>query len=60
MTRAMQEPPVLRSHTTEDLDPRRRRRGLRTRDFRSMSRTVAVPRVHELLATALVRLGIVR
>lgn len=44
----------------EDLDPRRRRRGVRTRDFMSGSRMVSVPAIHELLASVLVRLGLVR
>jgi hypothetical protein len=43
-----------------DLDPRRRPRGARTRDFASASRTVSIPRLHELLATLLVRLGLAR
>ena len=42
----------------ESLDPRRRPRGRRTRDWASMSRTVSVGRVHELLARVLVRLGL--
>ena len=45
---------------TEDLDPRRRRRGVRTRDFASGSRMISVPNVPELLASLLVRLGLVR
>jgi hypothetical protein len=44
----------------EDLDPRRRRRGRRTRDFMSGARMVSVPGIHELLASVLVRLGWVR
>lgn len=50
---------MLRDQTHEDLDPRRYAR-VRRRDFRSMSRTVAVPRMHELLAVALRRIGLVR
>lgn len=46
----------------EELDPRRRPRDLvRRRDWASSTRSVAViPRLHELLAMALVRLGLVR
>lgn len=45
----------------EDLDPRRRPRGMvRRRDWASMTRAVSAPRIHELLATVLVRLGLVR
>ena len=44
----------------EDLDPRRRRRGVRTRDFMSGSRMVSVPRIQDLLASVLVRLGWIR
>jgi len=44
----------------ENLDPRRRPRGARTRDWSSMSRNVSVGRIPELLAIALVRLGLVR
>lgn len=44
----------------ENLDPRRTRRGLRTRDFASMSRSVAIPRLSTLLGTLLVRLGLTR
>jgi hypothetical protein len=44
----------------ENLDPRRSIRGGRTRDFRSMSRSVAIPRFATLLGTLLVRLRIVR
>lgn len=52
---------MLRRDTNdEDLDPRRRPRGARTRDWKSMSRTVAAPRMHELMATVLVRLGLAR
>jgi hypothetical protein len=48
------------SQPTEDLDPRRRPRGVRTRDFASGSRMISIPRLHELLATVLVRLGLAR
>lgn len=51
---------MLTRQQPEDLDPRRRPRGARTRDFKSMSATIAIGRVHELLATLLVRLGVVR
>lgn len=44
----------------ENLDPRRRQRGLRTRDFRSASRSVSIPSLPQLLARVLVRLGIAR
>jgi hypothetical protein len=44
----------------DDLDPRRNRRGEHTRDFASGSRMVSMPRLHELLASVLVRLGLVR
>lgn len=44
----------------EDLDPRRHARGARTRDFRSMTAAISIPRLHDLLAAALVRLGITR
>jgi len=43
----------------DDLDPRRRPRGYR-RQFRAGSRMVAIPRVHDLLAALLVRLGAIR
>lgn len=45
--------------THEVLDPRRRDRGVR-RDWASMSRTVSIGRLPELLALALVRLGLMR
>ncbi len=44
----------------ENLDPRRRQRGLRTRDFQSASRSVSIPSLPQLLARVLVRLGIAR
>lgn len=44
----------------DNLDPRRAARDGRTRDFRSMSRTVAIPNLPQLLARALVKLGLVR
>jgi hypothetical protein len=50
----------LHSSHDENLDPRRTPRGIRRRDWASMSRTVSLARVHELLATALVRLGLAR
>jgi hypothetical protein len=43
----------------ENLDPRRRSRNVR-RDWATVSRSIGFPRLHELLATALVRLGLVR
>ena len=43
-----------------ELDPRRSSRNVRTRDFQSASRSVAIPSLPQLLARALVRLGIVR
>lgn len=51
---------MMRSAHDENLDPRRRPRHARRRDWASMSRTITVRRLHELLATALVRLGVVR
>jgi len=42
------------------LDPRRSPRGLRRRDFASGMAMVSVPRVHELIASIMVRLGLVR
>lgn len=51
---------LLRQHDEDDLDPRRRPRGVRTRDFASGSRMVSIPRMQELLATLLVRLGVIR
>lgn len=48
------------SRPDENLDPRRRRRGMRTRDFASGSRMITVPNLPQLLARALVRLGFVR
>ncbi|MCW2927488.1 MAG: hypothetical protein JWM86_1456 [Thermoleophilia bacterium] len=42
----------------DDLDPRRRARGVRRRDF--MSRTATIPSLPQLLATVLVRLGLSR
>jgi hypothetical protein len=47
-------------HDDENLDPRRRARTGRRRDWASMSRSVSVPRLYELLAAALVRLGLAR
>ena len=51
---------MLTHRPEDDLDPRRRPRGVRRRDWASASRTVSIPRVHELLATVLVRLGLFR
>ncbi len=48
------------SRPAESLDPRRRPRNARRRDWASMSRTVTIPRMHELLARVLVRLGLAR
>lgn len=50
------------SEHAEDLDPRRQPRGVvRRRDWASATRSVPViPRLQELLATVLVRLGVVR
>ena len=51
----------MRSNLTQDnLDPRRRPRGARTRDFRSMTAMISIPRLQQLLATTLVRLGLLR
>lgn len=50
---------MLNVQQTDDLDPRRHPRGVR-RDWKSMSRVVSVARLHELLASVLVRLGVVR
>lgn len=44
----------------ENLDPRRRSRTARRRDFASASRVVSIPSLPQLLARVLVRLGIVR
>lgn len=52
--------PMYTTPTDENLDPRRRQRGLRTRDFQSASRSVSIPSLPQLLARALVRLGLVR
>lgn len=43
----------------DDLDPRRRPRGVR-RDWKSVSATVVIGRMPELLAKVLVRLGLAR
>ncbi len=51
---------MVRTSSHENLDPRRTQRGIRTRDFSSASRVVAVPRIHVLLARLLVRLGVTR
>ena len=50
----------MRIAPDDNLDPRRRPRHARRRDWASMSRTVTVQRLHELLAITLVRLGLVR
>lgn len=44
----------------ENLDPRQRTRGMRTRDFASASRAVSIPSLPQLFAHVLVRLGLVR
>lgn len=44
----------------ENLDPRRRSRTARRRDFASASRAVSIPSLPQLLARVLVRLGLVR
>lgn len=44
----------------EDLDPRRRPRGVRTRDFMSGTRMSSIPSLPQLLGTLLVRLGLLR
>ena len=49
-----------RTPSAEDLDPRRRPRNVRRRDFMSASRAVSIPRLPELLASVLVRLGWIR
>jgi hypothetical protein len=51
---------MFRSSTEENLDPRRRQRGLRTRDFASGSRMITVPSLPQLLARVLVRVGLWR
>ncbi len=48
------------SRPDENLDPRRATRGVRTRDFASASRSMAMPTLPTLLARLLVRLGIAR
>ncbi len=48
------------SRDDENLDPRRRSRTARTRDFASGSRVVSIPSLPQLLARVLVRLGLVR
>jgi hypothetical protein len=48
------------SHHDEDLDPRRRARNVRRRDFMSGTRSVSIPSLPQLLGTLLVRLGLVR
>lgn len=52
----------MQMHTPapDNLDPRRSPRGVRRRDWASASRMLQIPRLHELLATLLVRLGLVR
>ena len=42
----------------ENLDPRRRARGLRTRDWASGSAMIGIATLPQLLARALVRLGL--
>jgi hypothetical protein len=45
----------------DDLDPRRRARGRAARrDWQSVSAVVTIPRLRDLLASALVRAGIIR
>lgn len=55
---------MFQDDATEQLDPRRRPRGRRTRDWASMSRTVTVPQLlgllQERVALLLVQLGLVR
>jgi hypothetical protein len=48
------------SEPHEDLDPRRRPRGVRTRDFMSGMRTTSIPSLPQLLGSILVRLGLIR
>lgn len=45
---------------SDKLDPRRRQRGLRTRDFASASRAVSIPSLPELLASLAARFGLLR
>lgn len=45
------------NHSPDDrLDPRRHARNVRRRDWASMSRTITIPRLPELLASLLARL----
>jgi hypothetical protein len=47
---------MFRQHADEDLDPRRVPRNVRRRDWASRSMTVALPRLHDLLASIIARI----
>lgn len=51
---------MFQQRPEENLDPRRRRRGVRTRDFASGSRAMSIPSLPQLLSQLTARLGLFR